>query len=130
MELDVQKLTCFNTPFGRYCWSRLPFGLSSAPEEFQKRQHQVLEGRSGVLTIHDDILLYVEGATYEEASKDHAVKLHKLMELCQERNVKLNKDKMKLRLEQVPYIGHLLTSQGLKPDPDKVSKPYLKCQSL
>ena len=122
VELDDEssKLTCFNTPFGRYRWLRLPFGLSSAPEEFQRRQHQVLEGLPGVLTIHDDILVYGEGETYEEASKDHDAKLHKLMERCRERNVKLNKDKMKLRLEQVPYIGHLLTSQGLKPDPDKV----------
>ena len=49
----------------------------------------------------------------------------KLMERCRERNAKLNKDKTKLRLEQVPYIGNLLTSQGLKPDPDKV-KAILK----
>jgi len=39
---------------------------------------------------------------------------------CREQNVKLNKDKMKLPLDQVPYIGHLLRSQGLKPDPEKV----------
>ena len=122
VELDEEssKLTCFNTPFERYRWLRLPFGLSSAPEEFQRRQHQVLEGLPGVLTIHDDILLYGEGETYEEASKDHDAKLHKLMERCRDRNVKLNKEKMKLRLDQVPYIGHLLTHEGLKPDPGKV----------
>ena len=39
---------------------------------------------------------------------------------CQERNVKLNKDKMKLRYSEVPYVGHLLTDKGLKPDPDKI----------
>ena len=122
VELDEEssKLTCFNTPFGRYRWLRMPFGLAPAPEEFQRRQHQVLEGLPGVLTIHDDILLYGEGDTYEEASRDHDAKLHKLMMRCREQNVKLNKDKMKLRLYQVPYIGHLLTSQGLKPDPEKV----------
>ena len=80
----------------------------------------MLEGLPGVLTIHDDILLYGEGDTYEEASRDHDAKLHKLMMRCREQNVKLNKDKMKLRLDQVPYIGQLLTSQGLKPDPEKV----------
>ena len=67
VELDKEssKLTCFNTPFGRYRWLRMPFGLAPAPEEFQRRQHQVLEGLPGVLTIHNDILLYGEGDTYE-----------------------------------------------------------------
>ena len=69
IELDDEssKLTTFNTPFGRYRRLRLPFGLSSAPEEFQRRQHQVVEGIPEVLTTHDDILLYGEGNTYEEA---------------------------------------------------------------
>ena len=80
----------------------------------------MLEGLPGVLTIHDDILLYGEGDTYEEASRDHEAKLHKLIMRCREQNIKLNKDKMKLRLHQVPYIGQLLTSEGLKPDPEKV----------
>lgn len=48
------------------------------------------------------------------------MKLHKLMEQCRDRNEKLNKNKMKFRLDQVHYIGYLLTSKGLKPDPDKV----------
>ena len=98
IELDQEssKLTTFNTPFGRYRSLRLPFGLSSAPEEFQRRQHQVVEGPPGVLSIHDDTLLYGEGDTYEEAHRDHDEKLQKLMKRCQERNVKLNKEKMKL----------------------------------
>ena len=55
IELDEEssKLTTFNTPFGRYHWLQLPFGLSSAPEEFQRCQHQVIDR---VLLIHDDIL--------------------------------------------------------------------------
>ena len=37
-------LTTFNTPFGRYRWKRMPFGISSAPEVFQRRMHEVIEG--------------------------------------------------------------------------------------
>ena len=36
-------LTTFNTPFGRYRFKRLPFGLSSSPELFQRRMHEVIE---------------------------------------------------------------------------------------
>lgn len=52
-----------------------------------------------MLIIYDDILVYGEGKIYEEVSKDYDAKLYKLMERCRERNVKLNKDKMKFRLE-------------------------------
>ena len=122
VELDEEssRLMCFNIPFGRYRWLRMPFGIAPAPEKFQRRQHQVLKGLPGVLTIHDDILLYEEGDTYEEASTDHDAKLNKVMMCCREQKVKLNKDKMKLRLDQVPYTRQMLTRRGLKPDPEKV----------
>ena len=68
----------------------------------------------------DDILVFGEGDTYEEAHQDYDRKLQNLMKRCQARNVKLNKEKMKLRRSEVPYIGHVLTDKGLKPDRDKI----------
>lgn len=65
-------LTTFNTPHGRYRWLRMPFGLNSAPEEFQRRQHQTAEGLRGVRCVHDDILIFGEGSTKEEAYWGHA----------------------------------------------------------
>ena len=44
-------LTTFWTPFGRYRWLRMPFGLATAPEEYQRRQHEVLEGLHGIHVI-------------------------------------------------------------------------------
>ena len=73
-----------------------------------------------MLSIPDDILPYGEGDTYAEAHRDHDGKLKKLMLRCQERNVKLNKEKIRLRRREDPYIGHLLTDKGLKPDPGKI----------
>lgn len=80
----------------------------------------MIEGLPGVLSIHDDILVYGEGDTYADAHQDHDRELKNLMKRCQERNVKLNKEKMKLRRNEVPYIGHVLTDKGLKPDPGKI----------
>jgi hypothetical protein len=43
----------------------MPFGISSAPEEYQRRQDQTVEGLPGVHSIIDDILIYGEGDTEE-----------------------------------------------------------------
>ena len=58
IELDELSsfLTTFWTPFGRYRWVRMPFGISSATEE--RRQHEVLEDLNGVDVTADDILVY------------------------------------------------------------------------
>ena len=53
---ESKPLTTFITPFGRYCFNKLPFGISSAPEYFQKRMNQVLAGIDGVVCHMDDIL--------------------------------------------------------------------------
>ena len=51
-------LTTFITPFGRFCFNRLPFSITSASEYFQKRMHEVLLGLEGVICMMDDILVY------------------------------------------------------------------------
>ncbi|KAK2557053.1 Retrovirus-related Pol polyprotein from transposon 17.6 [Acropora cervicornis] len=113
-------LTTFWTPFGRYRWLRMPFGIATAPEEYQRRQHEVLEGLPGIYVIADDILITGQGESKEEALKDHDRNLVALLERAREVNLKLNPKKLKLRLSEVPFIGHLLTSTGVKPDPEKM----------
>ena len=55
---ESDKLTTFFTLFGRFCFNRLLFGISSAPEHSQKRISQVLEGTDSALCQMDDILVY------------------------------------------------------------------------
>jgi len=49
LDDESADLTTFNTRSGRYRWLRMPFGISSAPEEFQRRQHEAVEGLCGVI---------------------------------------------------------------------------------
>ena len=98
----------------------MPFGISPAPEYFQSTLDQAIENLPGVKTIADDILIYGEGETQEEAIRDHDQKLIKLLQRCREKGITLNKEKFKMKLTEIPYIGHLLTQNGLKPDPSKV----------
>ena len=57
-------LTMFITPFGCYCFHRLPFGITSAPEYFQHLLAQILKDLDGVVCLMDDVLMY--GKTQEE----------------------------------------------------------------
>lgn len=98
----------------------MPFGINTAPEEFQRRLHEVMEGLSGVEVIADDILVYGSGDTMEQATEDHDQNLVNVLERARQLGLKLNKQKLKLRRTEVAYMGHLLTSQGLQPDPKKI----------
>ena len=120
LDDELSKLTTFDTPYGRYRWKRLPFGVSVASEIFQKRLNQALDRLDGLLTVHDDMIIYGVGETEEEATADHNTKLRQFLQRCRERGVKLNKKKLKLLRKEIPYMGHLVTANGLKPDPDKV----------
>ena len=122
VELDEEssKLTVFQTPWGRYRFHRMPFGITPAPEIFQMKLDQSLEGLKGVFKIADDILITGQGETEREADEDHDRNLKSLLDRCRERNIKLNKKKFTFKCDDVQFIGHRLTKEGLKPDPAKV----------
>lgn len=58
LDPNSQKLTTFITPLGRFCFRRLPFGISSAPEIFQRLMTDQLRSLDGVVVVMDDILVY------------------------------------------------------------------------
>ena len=117
---ESSYLTTFNSPFGRYRWKRLPFGISSAPEVFQRKMHELIEGLTGIEVVADDFIVVGYGDTAEEANRNHDNTLFAFLERCRERNVKLNIDKLTLREKEVPFIGHVATDKGLRVDPAKV----------
>ena len=122
VELDEEssKLTVFQTPWSRYRFHRMPFGITPAPEIFQMKLDQNLEGLKGVFKITGDILITGQGETEREADEDHDRNLKSLLDRCGERNIKLNKKKFTFKCDDVQFIGHRQTREGLKPDPAKV----------
>lgn len=122
VQLDDNSsyLTTFNTPFGRYRWRRMPFGIKSAPEVWQRKMNEIIEGLDGVAVIADDFLVYGCGETQELSNQDHDANLLKFLDRARKVNLKLNRDKLKLKLDRVAFIGHQLTSNGLEVDPEKV----------
>lgn len=122
LPLDEESsfLTTMHTSYGRYRWMRLPFGISSAPEEFQMRLNTALEGLDGTFCIADDILIYGEGNTYEEAEENHDQRFIEFLERCRQKNVKLNPDKLQFKLREIKFMGNIITDTGIRADPEKI----------
>ena len=114
LNQNSSDLTCFNTPFGRYKFLRLPFDLNSSAEVFAKRFHQAFENIPGVETYMDEML--IGGRTNQE----HDWRLTKVLETAREAGIKLKPSKCSLRVNEVKFIGHTITQNGLKPDDCKI----------
>lgn len=116
LELDdaSSHLCTFITPFGRYRYKRLPFGISSAPEVYHKTVSQIFDGLEGVSTFADDIIVW--GCTEEEHEKN----LRAVLDRLQKKNLKLNKDKCELFATELTFIGDRVSADGVKIDPEKV----------
>ena len=92
----------------------------SAPEIFQRKMHKIIEGLQGVEVVADNFLVVGHGESLEETNRDHDKNLDALLRQCSEKGVRLNANKLKLRLPEVPFIEHRATSKGLCVDPAKV----------
>lgn len=106
-------LTTFNTPFGRYKFERLPFGISSAPEVFQRAMSQVFENQPCEVIV-DDILIWAD------SEQEHLEKLRQILKRANDVGLRFNKDKCKVNKKEVEYVGHIFSAEGVKPSDDKI----------
>ena len=114
LDGESSKLTTFQTPFGRYRFLRAPFGIKSIPEIYQRVMTEMLQGIEGAHVIVDDILVWGENM------EQHDERLKQVLDRIEQNNLKLNRDKCQLRKEEVEYVGHKISKDGLKVDPEKV----------
>ncbi|GBN15052.1 Retrovirus-related Pol polyprotein from transposon 17.6 [Araneus ventricosus] len=111
----MAHVTTFITPFGRFRFQRLPFGISSAPEHFQRRMSQMLEGIPGTICHMDDILIW--GSTQEE----HDQRLTEVCKRLKNSGMTLNAKKCIFSQTSIKFLGHIIDGQGIHPDPDKIA---------
>ena len=111
LKLDEvsSSLCTFNTPFGRFKYLVMPYGIKSASEIFQR------ELMKGVINIHDDIIIWSSNI------EEHFTSLEEVFNVCRQKWLKLNRNKVKIGVREVKFFGELLTNDGIKPDPDKIS---------
>lgn len=95
-------------------YKRLMFGISCAPEMFQRVMEQILSECENVVNFIDDIMIF--GATEQE----HDRALEKVLSVLKSRNVLLNHDKCIYKVNELEFLGHLMTPQGIRPASSKI----------
>ncbi|KAL7879761.1 hypothetical protein SRHO_G00020150 [Serrasalmus rhombeus] len=111
---DSRDLTAFITHDGLFRFTRVPYGLASAPSAFQRMMSQILDGLDGVQCYLDDIIIHAD--TPETHERRLCAVLHRL----QDRGLKINREKCSFRKTELPFLGHVISATGLHPDPEHV----------
>ena len=111
---DSRQITTFTTHKGLYRYKRLSFGISSAPEVYQHIIQQILQECPGTANIADDILVY--GRT----KREHDDHLEHVLQTLEQRGLTVNSTKCDFNVDKLHFMGHIISKQGISPDPDKV----------
>jgi hypothetical protein len=115
LDEESSKLVCFLTPFGRFVYKRLPFGLNSSAEVFHKSLVSKLGDIAGVEIYIDDLLIH------HPTKEGHDKILKTVLERCRQINLKLNKEKSCIGKTKVNFLGHELSGDGLAPKRERAS---------
>ena len=121
MKPEDAPKTAFSTPTGIYEFLRMPFGLRNAPACFQRLMNIVLTGLQGLqcFVYLDDIVLYAR------TINEHTSKLNSVFQRLRENKLLLQPDKCEFMRLEVAYLGHIISSKGVSPNPEKIKA--IKC---
>ena len=114
LDANSRKYVVINTHKGLFQFTRLPYGIASAPGIFQKAMENLLQGIPGVAVYLDDIL--VTGAT----EANHLTSLEEVLKRLARTGLRVKKNKCKFMASSVSYLGHVIDASGLHPMPDKI----------
>uniref|UniRef100_A0A9J7ZJ87 Gypsy retrotransposon integrase-like protein 1 n=1 Tax=Cyprinus carpio carpio TaxID=630221 RepID=A0A9J7ZJ87_CYPCA len=119
VEMDPQdrQKTAFTTPMGLYEFDRMPFGLCNAPATFQRLMQRCLGSM-----VHDFLLIYLDDVVVFSPDFDsHLHHLEQVFRKLHDHGLKLQPRKCKLFQQQVTYLGHVISNQGVATDPQKTA---------
>ena len=116
-EEDIPK-TAFVTKYGLYEFTAMPFGLTNAPATFQRVMELALQGLqwSTCLIYLDDIIVF------SPSFDSHISRVHEVLQRIEQANLKLKPEKCHLFQSEVEFLGHVVSQQGIKPNPCNVNK--------
>lgn len=112
---SIEK-TAFSVENGHYGYTRMPFGLKNAPATFQRVMDNVLQGLQGkhCLVYMDDIIIF------SSSLQEHITSIKLVFQRLIENNMKIQLDKSEFMHKTVEFLGHIVTPEGIKPNPKKI----------
>ena len=115
LDEESSKLCTFITPWGRFRFTRMPYGLVNASDEFQRLTDNLFADIEGVCVVVDDILVW--GNTREQ----HDSRVAAVFERCVAEGMVLNTKKCKIAKSSVKYLGMVLDRQGIRIDQTRIN---------
>ena len=114
LTYNCTHLTTLITPFGRFCFKRLPFEVTSASEVYQKRMSAILEWLEGVVYLINDVLVF------RKNQQQHDIHQHAVQKRMLDTKIMLNGKCLFLQLA-IKFQGPVTNVSGIKPDSNKVA---------
>lgn len=114
VDEETSKKLVIGTPFGRYRYLTLPYGLPSSSEILQRTMDTIFAGQQNVAIYADDIIVFGETETQHDAA------LIQLLETAKKVNLKLSEEKIQFKQKRIKYLGHIISNEGIAADFDKI----------
>ena len=116
MDTESQLLTTFNTPWGRFCFLKMPFSLNQSQYFFQFWMDAYFgDLNEGTHVIADDVKIH------GDSKSTHNLHLLGVLNQCRKIGLKLNADKCIFKATSIPFFGRVISSEGVQPDPAKLN---------
>jgi hypothetical protein len=112
---ESRHLTSFCTMWGLYQWTRVPFGLATGAQAISNLMEMIFSDLKYkyVFCYLDDLVVYSEN--FEQ----HIEHVNEVFKRLRKSGLTINPSKLKLAEKQIPFLGHLVSSQGVSIDPDR-----------
>eukprot|EP00253_Pinus_taeda_P015232 PITA_15232 len=113
---DDQDKTAFTTPWGTFKYVKMPFGLKNAGATFQRAMDIAFAKE-----IHDFLVIYLDDLTpFSKSDQEHINHLRQIFLKCRKYGISLNPKKSIFGLEEGKLLGHIISKDGIRIDPDRI----------
>ena len=105
---SIQK-TAFNSPFGKFEYVKVPFGLAQEPAYFQELMTGILKDFNFAIAYLDDIIIF------RKTPLEHLLHIRMVFEKLKSANLSMKKSKCSFFSKEIQYLGHILSTTGIRP---------------